>query len=338
MPLRRSGRHRGHTNRVPDEATPQSVIEPTTSTAEHSSWQCEIRTNSCTALCAPPARFALATHIPFLRPSQEAGRYLEAFFARSVRYFGPLRDEPKAIYPLNPVAHHADVGLKGEHTAAVLDLHRHTVVKYVPSAAFQPGGIRRLVASAKLGEAVDDWLQYLGVAEKVESRSMGKFGHQLAVNVQHAATVSDLTHVGVGVSQALPIVVTSLLAKTDTTLILEQPELHLHPSVQTLLGDFFLSMALLEKQCIVETHSEYIVNRVRLRTAMLPDDWENPARVYFVERNQQGKAFREVVVNEYGAITEWPKGFFDHSQREAESILRAATVKRKAQRAKETRR
>src|SRR5262249_54266311 len=118
------------------------------------------------------------------------------------------------------------------------------------------------------------------------------------------------------------------------TLVFEQPELHLHPKIQTLLGDFFLSMTILGKQCIVETHSEYLINRLRFRTAAASKKnvWESELKVYFVERFSEGSTFREVKINEYGAIMDWPEGFFDQSQQEAEAILRAAVQKRKTRR------
>jgi predicted ATPase len=57
-------------------------------------------------------------------------------------------------------------------------------------------------------------------------------------------------------------------------------------------------------------------------------------KVYFVERPSEGSTFREVMINEYGAVMDWPEGFFDQSQQEAEAILRAAAQKRKARRGK----
>ena len=266
----------------------------------------------------------------------EAGRYLDDFFARSVRYLGPLRDEPKSLYPLAPVADPADIGLKGEHTAAVLDLHKNLAIRYVPSTAFGDEEVEPTVVTRTLRTAVIDWLRYLGVADNVESQDKGKFGHELTVSVPHGGRPQDLTHVGVGVSQVLPILVASLLADSDTTLIFEQPELHLHPKVQTLLGDFFLSMTRVGKQCIIESHSEYIVNRLRRRVAAsTSDSWAESVKIYFVEKDQRGSSFREVAMNEYGAIADWPEGFFDQSQREAEEILRGATKKRRARRERE---
>lgn len=274
--------------------------------------------------------------IPYRAPSAiaEACGYLDQFFATSVRYLGPLRDEPKSLYPLSPTADPSDVGLKGEHTAAVLELHKNRPVRYIPTTGFAGDEVNLTPVTRTLETAAVDWLQYLGVAESIQSSDKGKFGHELVVGLAHGRRHHDLTHVGVGVSQVLPILVASLLAAADTTLIFEQPELHLHPKVQTLLADFFLSMTQLGKQCILETHSEYLVNRIRFRTAAAgtSNPWLEAVKLYFVERGADGSLFREVRMNEFGAILDWPDGFFDQSQREAEAILRAAVIKRKQQR------
>ncbi len=93
-------------------------------------------------------------------------------------------------------------------------------------------------------------------------------------------------------------------------------------------------MALLGKQCIVETHSEYLINRLRFRLASAPKaELTSIVKTYFVEKRDGISRFREVQINQYGAILDWPEGFFDQSQREAENILRAAVNKRKQERA-----
>ena len=276
--------------------------------------------------------------IPFRVPGliADASLYIDHFFASFVRYLGPLRDEPKSLYPLSPTADPSDVGLRGEYTAAVLELHKNRLVKYIPTSCFHSSEIDVKPTSRSLSNAVIDWLQYLGVADRITSRDRGKYGHELTVSIGGSTRQNDLTHVGVGVSQVLPILVVSLLAEPDSTLIFEQPELHLHPKVQTLLADFFLSMSQLGKQCIIETHSEYLINRIRFRTASAGDNnpWVQATKVYFVEKKEQNSVFREVKINEYGAIIDWPEGFFDQSQDEAEAILRAASKKRKEKRGK----
>jgi predicted ATPase len=260
----------------------------------------------------------------------DARSYLDSFFSSSISYLGPLRDEPKALYPLPTSPDLTYVGLRGEYTAAVLDLHKYKIVDYVPPAHFKEPTIRRTADSGPLHSAVGEWLKYLGVADSVETTDRGKLGHELRVHTPGVAKAHDLTHAGVGVSQVLPILVSCLISDFDTTLLFEQPELHLHPAVQSRLADFFLSMALLGKQCVIETHSEYLINRLRFRMAAAPIDapLSSLTKIYFVEKKSDASTFKDVVVNDFGAITDWPDGFFDQSQDEAERILRAASLKR----------
>jgi len=277
-----------------------------------------------------PDQFAV---VPYRLPNfiRDAVAYLDWFFSTSTKYLGPLRDEPKPLYPLAAGADPQDVGLRGEFTAAVYDLHKNQRIRYIPTTVFQPAEVKPTTSLRTLEAAVTDWLHYLNVAESVLTIDKGKLGHEMKVVPPGLSQPHDLTHVGVGVSQVLPILVMCLLAEPDTTLIFEQPEIHLHPKVQTLLGDFFLSMSLLGKQCILETHSEYLVNRLRFRAAAAEArDIANRIRMYFVEKQGDSSSFRPVIVNEFGAISDWPQGFFDQSQNEAEEILRAATRKRQA--------
>jgi len=271
-----------------------------------------------------------------------ATSYLNRFFATQVKYLGPLRDEPKALYPLASNVDPTDIGYRGEHTAAVLDLHKANFVNYIPSRVFEKPDIlldlnrpQKKATTRTLETAVSDWLIYMGVAESLVTHDRGKLGHELKITTAGTTMPHDLTHVGVGVSQVLPILVMCLLAESDTTIIIEQPELHLHPKVQTLLGDFFLSMSLMGKQIVVETHSEYIINRLRFRAAAAKDDQiAKQLKVYFAEKKGGASHFREVNVNQYGAIMDWPEGFFDQSQSEAEKILRAGITKKQRQRKK----
>jgi predicted ATPase len=82
-----------------------------------------------------------------------------------------------------------------------------------------------------LPKAVLDWLDYMGVASDIKTVDKGKLGYELKVVTGNSGALHDLTHVGVGVSQVLPILVQSLLAEKGSTLIFEQPELGLHPRV-----------------------------------------------------------------------------------------------------------
>jgi predicted ATPase len=274
-------------------------------------------------------QFVLA-YAPVPSMLEFATDYVRNYFTSNLKYLGPLRDEPKSIYPLSGTTDSRDVGFKGEHTAAVLDVYKNTPIAYIPSDAFKSAGLNTQPSHASLVTAVSDWLSYMGVVHDLETTDKGKHGHELRVSTTGSDALHDLTHVGVGVSQVLPILVLSLLAQPDSTLVFEQPELHLHPRVQTRLADFFIAMSMLGKQCIVETHSEYLINRLRYLSAISKGkDISDRVILYFVEKDGGHSRYKPIRINEFGVIPDWPKGFFDENEENAAALLRAAMEKRK---------
>jgi predicted ATPase len=140
----------------------------------------------------------------------------------------------------------------------------------------------------------------------------------------------NLPDVGFGVSQVLPVVVQCFYASPHTTIILEQPEIHLHPSVQTALADLFIEAAQSREggadrkiQVIIESHSEHFLRRLQRRLAegvVTPDD----VALYFCESGDQGAALRPLEVNLYGEIKNWPENFFGDEMGELAARMDAA--------------
>ncbi|HKP53017.1 MAG TPA: DUF3696 domain-containing protein [Chloroflexia bacterium] len=250
---------------------------------------------------------------------------------RHVFYLGPLRDDPHVIYSIPSFPHQRDVGLKGEYTAAMIETFgSQEDVDYPvpPDQALQFSG-RYAVKRGKLLEAVEVWLRRMGLGEGIDTVETAKVGYRLNLRDSSLGRDLDLTNVGVGVSQVLPSLVMALLAPPGSILIFEQPEVHLHPKVQSVLGDFLLGIVATGKQCLVETHSEHVINRIRRRIAEAPDTTIlNRTHIYFVERENSVSKYRLIKPNEYGAILEWPQGFFDEVETESGHILEAAVQKR----------
>lgn len=245
-----------------------------------------------------------------------------------VQYVGPLRDDPRMLHLPDSNLKPWEVGVRGENLASALDTNQDQRIEYVPSSRFADGKIDSSPVSATLRDALVDWLHYLGVATSVMTFGEGKLGHSVTVETDEHAASQGLANVGVGVSQVLPIVAACLLASSGSLLIFEQPELHLHPKVQSRLADLFLSVSLRGVQCIVETHSEHIINRLRYRIAAAPrDTMLDTTRIYFVEKVDGASRFRPVKVTAYGAIPDWPEDFFDQAQRDTDLMLLAATEK-----------
>lgn len=253
---------------------------------------------------------------------------LTEFFSNRIYYVGPLRESPQYIYSLPPYPELTHVGTKGEFTASVLEHFKGTKVDYpLPPDEVKKGN---RVDQAPLAYALRVWLEAMGLLENVTTTDRGKMGTELTVRSIGVSRDLDLTSIGVGVSQVLPTLVMGLVAPRGTTFLLEQPELHLHPKVQAALADFLLGLTHVGKQCIVETHSEYIINRLRRRVAEdESDSLSDEISIYFVERERGNASFQKVDLNAYGAVLKWPKGFFDEGPGEAQLIMEAAMRKRR---------
>lgn len=131
----------------------------------------------------------------------------------------------------------------------------------------------------------------------------------------------DLTTVGVGASQLLPVIALVLSATPGAIICIEQPELHLHPAVQSRLADFFLR-ARPDLAIIVETHSEYMVTRIRRRAAEGALD-VGDVSIFFAEQEGGKTNFRNLKLNVDGNLSDWPAGFFDAQDEDARALVAA---------------
>lgn len=259
--------------------------------------------------------------------------YLSTYFSRSIKYLGPLRNEPQAVYISLGHTDPNHVGLKGEYTAAALHINRFKSITYPSPIAGENEQFGFRIKEAPLQDACREWLAYLGVVVNYRTRDRGKLGYEIYVKTNEEERWQDLTHVGVGVSQVLPIVLMFLLSLPEDLLIFEQPELHLHPKIQSRLCDFFTAMSAVNRQCLIETHSEYLINRLRLRIAQSRDDEVRAnSSVFFVKKIDGLSTFSNVEITKYGVIPDWPEDFFDQTDMEIQKLLIAATVKRNEER------
>ncbi|MCY4176328.1 MAG: AAA family ATPase [Acidimicrobiaceae bacterium] len=234
-----------------------------------------------------------------------------------VRYLGPLRQEPRPFFDIDD-EDRLDVGAAGQHLARVLQWHGTRTVD-VPE-----------LGKVDLVDGLQRWLRKLGVIDEVAVEARGRAGVSVEVRPPDLDRRVDLTSVGVGISQVLPVLVVCLLADPGDLVLLEQPELHLHPALQMRLADFLLACVESGRQIIVETHSENLVNRLRRRVA--EDDTSDTAglvRVVFAERNAEGHTtFRPSDINPMGGLSQdWPDGFLDLGARDAQKLLRAGLAK-----------
>lgn len=133
------------------------------------------------------------------------------------------------------------------------------------------------------------------------------------------------SNIGYGISYVFPILVAGLLAKPGQILIIDSPEAHLHPRGQSRMGRFLAHMAQAGVQVIVETHSDHLMNGVRLAVKEQAISNEKVAIHFF--RNSDpvdGKGPARVispVIDSQGALDSWPEGFFDQFDKDAACLM-----------------
>lgn len=233
-----------------------------------------------------------------------------------LRYLSAYRIAPKALFAIDEVPVWSEVGINGSHIATALKIYGQQVVEF-----FHPE--ERVLDRRPLIEAVVIWLRHFALVENIETNDLGKLGTFLNVRVAGLEKELDLTSIGFGTSQVLPIIVQGLLTPPDGIFIIEQPEVHLHARVQSLLAYFFYGLTQTGRQCIVETHSEHIVNFLRALMADSDTHFEDDVQIYFANRDpERGTSFEPIRMGNKGRIVNLPPGFMDETARLATMILK----------------
>jgi hypothetical protein len=221
------------------------------------------------------------------------------------------------------------VGVAGQYVAAVLQANRSLRRRFPlppgPSSA-------RGEVTISLEEAVNAWLTFLDLAKSLTVREDTPLVLGIDLVPPGLEHTVSLGSVGVGVSQVLPIIVQCLVAGPGALVILEQPELHLHPAAQQRLADFLLACSTWGQNIVVESHSEYLILRLRRRIA---EDYSDVLRsqvaILFAERDANGAtSYTDVALTPTGGVVEWPEGFFDQGPDEAHQLLIAAADRQRS--------
>jgi predicted ATPase len=246
---------------------------------------------------------------------------LEELFAQ-VYYLGPLREYPQRQYTWAG-AEPADMGRRGERVVDALLAARERGLKISRGK-----GKPRLTLEAYVAH----WLQQLGMIHAFSVEAIAKESNLYRVWVQKtpAAAKVLVTDVGFGVSQILPVLVICYYVPEGATILLEQPEIHLHPSVQAGLADVFLDAVRTRGvQIIFESHSEHLLRRLQRRIAEDEASEVGPnTALYFCEVANGGSALTRLDVDLLGNIKNWPRDFFGDDFAEMAAMTKAAMARR----------
>ncbi len=235
-------------------------------------------------------------------------------------YLGPLREYPQREYRwagTKPV----DVGLRGERTIdAILSATQLNEKRNL-------GGKTHYKSFQGI---IAHWLRKLGLIHSfaIEEIVTGSNLYQALVQQGSGSPKVLLTDVGFGISQVLPALVLLYFVPKGSTILMEQPEIHLHPSVQSGLADVILTAAKTRNlQVLVESHSEHLLRRLQRRVAE-GGCKDGLVKLYFCRSSSLSASLEDLELNMFGEIQNWPEGFFGDEFGEIAAIQKAGLKRR----------
>jgi len=255
-----------------------------------------------------------AQSLPLIILTQEVSRVLKLdtedshfgqLFSRSPAdeavWLAPIRTAPERIYgPIHP--------------------------SFSPEGSHTPHLIKSLLAKTGSAKSFKKFINKFGVDSGLfDSLSTQKYGTgdgaSFELDVELFGKMLNISTVGYGVSQSLPIVVECFARKEKSYFSIQQPEVHLHPKAQAALGDLFYFMSTeKEHMFLIETHSDYIIDRFRLNLSR--EDKVPPSQILFFEPSESNNHVIPIDIKEDGSLSsEQPKGYRDFFIKEEMQLL-----------------
>jgi len=231
---------------------------------------------------------------------------------KSIEYIGPFREPPHRTYMYSGESP-SSVGIRGERAIDIMTMD------YLK----QKGGTRKHIF-----ENVSDFFKKSGISDYLGMNKLSDRHFEVVLSKSNSNSEESIADVGYGCSQILPILVAGYNLNPGQILIVEEPEIHLHPKAQAELGSFFYDLAEKQIQTIIETHSEHLLLRLQAIVAdpnckLTPDD----LRIYYVYMENGERKIKLLKLNESGYfIDDWPQGFFPERYLEAKKIAKKSVI------------
>ena len=184
-----------------------------------------------------------------------------------------------------------------------------------PEGRHIPMMLERLLGSddeRSFSARLEDFGESSGLYSTLGVRKLGDMGSdpfQIEVTLPGGGRVRNLVDVGYGVSQAIPIVADCVSAEPNSTLLIQQPEVHLHPRAQSAMGSFFAELAASRRNTvIVETHSDYLLDRIRIDVRDENISCGDVVILYF-EQDRHGVNIHPIDLDAMGNLVNPPDGY-----------------------------
>lgn len=249
--------------------------------------------------------------LPLIKEISNEGVENFSLFQPTFQYLNAERIGPRQSYDkLSVKRNHSPLGYFGEYTASRLS----ETVNNLEACVLKSLHIEK--TSEKVYDLVSGWVSkiiYPGTKVNLDDTNPSRITLQYSFENDKGKKFSPL-NIGFGFSFALPVILSVLTAKPGDMIIVENPEAHLHPRGQAEMGRFLTLAASSGVQIIIETHSDHILNGVRLSVKKDKVSPENTKIIYigtYQDQNGQVTYATEPTINQDGKIDEWPKDFFD---------------------------
>ena len=253
----------------------------------------------------------------------------------SICYLGPLRSKPDRVYTWGESAPES-VGASGENTIAAILSARSRKIGIV-----KPGG-KRASPARPFEEVIASKLKQLGLIETFEVENISGQLYKVKVRAKGSADGVNLPDVGFGIPQVLPVLVQCFYAPPGSIILMEQPEIHLHPSAQSALADVLIDVINSKEngkdrniQLIIETHSEHFLRRLQRRIAENAVSQEKVS-AYFANITKTPATLEPLQIDIFGNIQNWPDKFFGDEMGDITAQAKAAIKKRMKQKSQNT--
>lgn len=245
-----------------------------------------------------------------------------------ISYLGPLRDKAQRLYSWTGIEPES-VGYEGENTVAAILAARSRKISLGYKRTAKPFEV---IIALKLKE--------MGLIEEfsVNPISEQRQEYEVKVRARGSKDYVDLPDVGFGVSQVLPVLVQCFYAQPRSIILMEQPEIHLHPSAQSALADVMIDVINSKEngvnrniQLIIETHSEHFLRRLQRRIAegTVPQE---AVSAYFANITKTPARLEPLQIDSLGNIRNWPENFFGDEMGDITAHAKAAMKRHMSQR------
>lgn len=251
---------------------------------------------------------------------------------RSICYLGPLRTKAERLYSWTGMEPES-VGYAGENTVAAILAARNRKISLGYKKPKKP--FEQIIAmTLKEMHLIEEF--------KVNPISEQRQEYEVKVRTKGSNGWVDLPDVGFGISQVLPVLVQCFFAPANAIIIMEQPEIHLHPNAQSALADVMIDVINSKEngkdrniQLIIETHSEHFLRRLQRRIA---EDVVSQEKVsaYFANVSRTPAKLESLQLDIFGSIRNWPDNFFGDEMGDIMGQAKAAMKKRIDQKSQNT--